>query len=202
MSTASPHPLVFQATWLNLLPRFLGWTVAMMIWFALQASAWLLDKWFQIDWLGITAAVIGLAILPHFLSSLVALLVPARRRLMIDQEGISFTLGITRFAGSWAQCGVFKLHLSLLRNPVLRMSGEMKARPILWRLLEWPFYMVIWLILMLFALLVNPTGLSTADFPETIDCGTIPSFFHRGKDRDRLVSALGQYIEILTPAAV
>ncbi|MBL8710715.1 MAG: hypothetical protein JNL25_16090 [Rhodospirillaceae bacterium] len=181
---------VIQARWIDLLPRFLGYTCLLIVWFALQALAWLTEAIFHTTWFTMIAAIFGLAILPHWISVLLALALPSRRRLVVDENGISYRLGMSVHATNWAEAGSLTMTRSLFGRSVLRASGGLRTRSWFWTILEWPLLLLAWLTMLGIAILLSPPAVAAIDFPWR-DSYTIPRIFYRDANLDRLKAVLG-----------
>lgn len=192
--TPPQQPEIFQAGWVDLLPRFLGCTLLLIVWFALQGLGWLTEEIFHAAWLTVVAAIFGLALLPHWISALVALTSPLHRRLIFDRNGVSYRIGMSAHAADWSQCGRLTMARSLFGRPVLRASGGLRTRSWLWAMFEWPLLLIAWLIMVGAAVLLSPAAGTAIDFPSR-DSYTIPRLFYRGHNLQRLETILGPHLQ-------
>lgn len=193
-AATSQLPTVIQAGFLDLLPRFLGLTLLLMLWLVLQALGWVAEAVFHTSIPTILAAIFGLALLPHWLSVLVALVFPARRRLVVDENGLSFRLGMSVYAANWAQIDAITQAKSPFGRPALRARGGLRIRSWLWAALEWPLLLAAWLAMVCLAVLIDSIAASAIDFPSR-DTYTIPRLFTRGQNLGLLQASLGPRLQ-------
>jgi hypothetical protein len=197
--TPDLSPIRFQAGFWHLLPAFLGWTLILLCMMALLAAVGLIGRvFFRTDWPGLVAICAMISLLVPWLSSLVALLVPARRRLDIGPDGYVCRLGLETRRAGWASCGDIASSQAFHGARRIQFTGTVSRGPLVWTLLSWPSYIVLSAIGLAIAFAISLLSDTSSnffyyDFPGPDDPAYVPGVFLKGEAAPRIEAALRRH---------